>query len=251
MKKSRFDIIAASYEEAISRCPASRTDEKWLLDKLDLKPDERVLEFTAGSGYLTMMLANKAKEVVAQDISSVMFEISKRKAAKANLTNISYYLENDPDWPKIEANSFHKAVCLGGFHHINDQVRAIQNARRALRPGGILVVGDFADCSETQRYFDEVIHERTTTGHRGLFLTVSRMINIGRVCKFREIASERVDVPFIFSSEKEVGDFYQLVHALKQTREEVLEDVKNYMGVDRKGDKFIVPMDYVYALYKK
>jgi len=251
MKKSRFDIIAASYEEAINRCPAARTDEQWLLKKLNLGPDDRVLEFTAGSGYLTLMLAKRAKEVVAQDISSVMLEISERKAKKQNLTNIKYYLEPDPDWPQIKDASFDKSVCLGGFHHIYDQVRAIQNAYRALKPGGILVVSDFADCSQTQRYFDEVINDHTATGHKGLFLSVSRMINIGRICQFSDFYSERVDVPFIFSSEKEIGDFYQLVHALKQSRDEVFEDIKNYMGVNKEGDKFIVPMDYVYAYYKK
>jgi len=251
MKKSRFDLIAASYEEAISRCPSARTDERWLLEKLQLEPNDTILEFTAGSGYLTLMLAKKAGKVVAQDISSAMLELSANKAKKEGLSNIVYYHEENPDWPKLKPNSFDKAVCLGGFHHIKDQVRAVQNAHRVLKRGGILVVGDFADCSQVQIYFDEVVHKHTATGHKGLFLTTSRMINIGRICEFTEMSSEKIDVPFVFSSEEEIGLFYQLVHDLKQTREEALEDIKRYMGIKEEGDQLVFPMDYVYAFYRK
>lgn len=251
MKKSRFDLIASSYEEAIRRCPNARTDEKWIIEKLDLSSNDKVFEFAAGTGYLTLKIAPMVKEVIAQDISSVTLEISKRKAEELGLKNITYYHELDPNWPKVEDESFDKVVCLGGFHHIFDQVGAVQNAHRILKRGGILVIGDFADCSPVQRYFDEVIHNHTATGHKGLFLSKSRMINIGRICDSSEVYVERVKVPFVFSSEEEIGLFYQLVHALKQTQEEVLQDVKRYMGVHKEGDKYIVPMDYIYAFYRK
>jgi len=251
MKKSRFDLIASSYEEAIKRCPNARTDEKWIIDKLDPSINDRIFEFAAGTGYLTLKIAPQVKEIVAQDISSITLEISKRKAEKMSIKNITYYHELDSQWPKAEDESFDKVVCLGGFHHIFDQVGAVKNAHRILKKDGILVIGDFADCSAVQRYFDEVIHEHTATGHKGLFLTKSRMINIGRICDSSEIHVERIQVPFIFSSEEEIGLFYQLVHALKQTQEEVLEDIKRYMGIQKEGSKYIVPMDYVYAFYRK
>ncbi len=251
MKKSRFDLIASSYEEAIKRCPNARTDEEWIIEKLDLSNEDRVFEFAAGTGYLTLKVAPKVKELVAQDISSVTLEISRRKAEELGLKNIKYYHELDSKWPKAQDSSFDKVVCLGGFHHIFDQVSAVQNAHRILKKGGIVVIGDFADCSPVQRYFDEVIHENTATGHKGLFLTKSRMINIGRICDSSEVHVERIKVPFLFSSEDEIGLFYQLVHALKQTQEEVLEDVKRYMGIEKEGNKYIVPMDYVYAFYRK
>ncbi len=251
MKKSRFDLIASSYEEAIKRCPNARTDEKWIIERLSPRRNDRVFEFAAGTGYLTLKIAPMVREMVAQDISSITLEISRRKADEMNIKNITYYHEMDPQWPKAEDESFDKVVCLGGFHHIFDQVGAVKNAHRILKKGGILVVGDFADCSAVQRYFDEVIHEHTATGHKGLFLTRSRMINIGRICDSSEIYAERMQVPFIFSSEEEVALFYQLVHALKQTPEEVLSDVKKYMGVQKEGNRYIVPMDYIYAFYRK
>jgi tRNA A58 N-methylase Trm61 len=57
MKKSRFDLIASSYEEAIKRCPNARTDEKWIIEKLDLSPEDEIFEFAAGTGYLTLKIA--------------------------------------------------------------------------------------------------------------------------------------------------------------------------------------------------
>ncbi len=251
MEKSRFDVIGSSYEEAMRRFPDARTDEKWILEKLDLKSSDRVFEFAAGTGYLTLKIAPKVKEIVAQDISSLTLEISKKKAEDLGLKNIIYYHETDPDWPKAEDGSFDKVVCLGGFHHIYDQVRALRNVYRILKKGGICVIGDFADCSSVQKYFDEVIHYHTETGHKALFLTKSRMINLGRICGFEEFYAERLKVPFIFSSEKDIGIFYKLAHGLDQKEEEVLEDVRNYMGVHKELEKYIVPMDYIYAYYKK
>ena len=251
MKDSRFDVIASSYEEAINKCPHARTDERWIIERLELRPEDKVFEFAAGTGYLTLKIAPKVKEIVAQDVSLPTLEISKKKAEQMNIKNITYYHETDPNWPKAEDESFDKAVCLGGFHHIYDQVEAVQNAYRILKKGGILVIGDFADCSPVQRYFDEVIHEHTDTGHKGLFLTKSRMINIGRICGFSDTYVERIDVPFIFFSEEEIGYFYQKVHALNQTQEEVLNDIKRYMGIKKEGDRYIVPMAYVYARYVK
>lgn len=247
----RFNQIANTYEAAITKYPFARTDDKWLLDHLELKPTDRVLEFTSGTGFLTRQLVERVPQgrVVAQDIADFMIEFNRRKCAAFN--NVWFYIETDSKFPALAEESFEKAVCLGGFHHVQNQAEYLQTVYKKLKKGGVLCVGDFADMSPVQAYFDERINYITAGGHIGLFLTTSLMENLGRCAGFSRCETVRTQVPFIFDSELAVGEFYQLVHGLNQRPEETLEDVRRYMGIKHENGKLVVPMDYVYARYTK
>ena len=73
-KQTRFDVIASSYEKALSLYPNARTDAEEVLKLLDVKDDETVLETTAGTGYLTMQLSRllRTVKVISNDISPLM-----------------------------------------------------------------------------------------------------------------------------------------------------------------------------------
>ena len=107
----------------------------------------------------------------------------KRKCKKFN--NVKFYLESDMTLSKLDNNYFDKAVCLGGFHHIENQIQIIKTLYSKMKKDGVLCIGDFADNSPVQQYFDEKIDKITSTGHIGFFLTVSRMVNLGRMAGFR------------------------------------------------------------------
>lgn len=249
--KTRFDIIANTYEAALRKYPKARTDANWLIKNLEIKENDKILEFTAGTGFLTQRIAtlNPKGFLVAQDISSIMLGFNKKKCK--NYPNVNFYCENNPSFPKIKNNYFNKAVCLGGFHHIEDPITVLRTIHSKIKKGGVCCIGDFADNSPVQRYFDERIHKSTSTGHKGLFLTVSRIINLGRFAGFNTIEAINIKVPFKFNSEKEISEFYNLVHGLNENATDTLKDIKNYMGIKKVGDRLIVPMDYVYAKYIK
>ncbi len=248
---SRFDQIASFYEKAHALYPNARTDAEPLLKLLDLKGDEAVLEVACGTGYLTQKLAVilLGGKIVAEDISPRMMAFAKERVQ--NLSNVSFLLCNDSSLAEIDDSSFDKAVCLGGFHHIEDPVKVFHALKRVLKLGGVFAVGDFADCSPVQRYFDEKVHYLTDTGHAGFFLSESRMENLGRIANLETVSITRVSVPFVFSSPKDVGIFYKLAHCLKQKPAETRKDIEKYMGIREDGGKFAVPMDYIYAAYRK
>jgi ubiquinone/menaquinone biosynthesis C-methylase UbiE len=248
--KTRFDVIGKNYERAISLFPKARTDEDWLIRELELKKTDKVLEITAGTGFLTEKILPKiyAGELVAQDISPEMLTFNKQKCKKFN--NVRFYLENDMTLPKLDDDYFDKAVCLGGFHHIENQICIVKTLYSKLKKNGVLCIGDFADNSPVQQYFDEKIDKITSTGHIGFFLSVSRMVNLGRVAGFSKCEAVFKKVPFNFTNKEEVGIFYQLVHGLKQDPKETLADVTKYMGIEH-NKLFSVPMDYIYAKYIK
>lgn len=245
---SRFNIIAQSYEYAIAKYPDARTDTDWLLEQLNLQSRDTVLEIAAGTGYLTKMIVEQLPhgKLYAQDIAPATLEYNKKNCkAHKNIITYELKLDNVPD------NSCDKAVSLGGWHHIENQIGVAKNALNKLKKGGIFCVGDFADNSGVQRYFDEVIDKITLTGHQALFPSESRMINIGRFIKASGIVVEAFDVPFYFDSKAAIGEFFQRVHALEQDPQDTYNDIAFYYKIKKVGGRLAVMMPYVYAKYIK
>ena len=247
MEENRFQIIAQSYEAAMRNFPNARTDADWLLENIELQKTDRLLEISGGSGYLTKKILPRISKgsLIVQDVSQEMLRINKDK----NGNDLLYYLEQDPDLPKIKKGSIDKVISLGGWHHIQDQISIMRGIYRVLKKAGIFCVGDFADDSPVQRYFDEVIHEITPTGHAGLFMSKSRMTNLGRLSGFSTEVHE-IEVPFYFNNEEEVGCFFQMVHSLEQNPKETYRDIEQYFQIER-AEKLAVMMNYVYVKYVK
>ncbi|MGA2655458.1 MAG: protein-L-isoaspartate O-methyltransferase [Gammaproteobacteria bacterium] len=59
-----------------------------ILQALEIKPDDRVLEICTGTGYLTTLLAQFAKEVVSVDINPEIQAQAKNNLAKHHINNV-------------------------------------------------------------------------------------------------------------------------------------------------------------------
>ena len=62
--------------------------EARILQSLDVKPDESVLEIGTGCGYLTALLASSARQVKSVDIFPDFIDAASKIIAKTKLTNI-------------------------------------------------------------------------------------------------------------------------------------------------------------------
>ena len=245
--ETRFDVIAKSYEYAIATYPDARQDDVWLMDKLNVQKDDKVLEISAGTGFLTeqIVLKNTNGVLYAQDISPKMLELNKKKCD--NHKHLKYTIDID-DVPDKFCD---KAVSLGGWHHMEDQINITTSALKKLKNNGYFCVGDFADNSSIQRYFDEVVDKITPTGHQGLFPSSSRMVNIGRFANASKTEIDEFDVEFKFKSKEGVGEFFQKVFALDQDPEETYEDIINYFDIKKEDGSVSVMIPYIYAKYTK
>ncbi len=244
---SRFNIIAKSYEHAITTFPDARKDGDWLMDTLAVRPQDVILEISAGTGFLTKMIApkNTGGLLYAQDIAPRTLEINQKKCAQYGhiryITDLSLVLDESCD----------KAVSLGGWHHMEDQIAITKAALSKVKPGGYFCVGDFADDSSIQRYFDEVVDKITQTGHQGLFPSRSRMVNLGRFAHAAASEVVEFDVPFLFDSREGVGEFFQSVFALDQPPEETYIDIARYFAITEVGGQIAVMVPYIYAKFTK
>jgi len=114
-----------------------------VLDAAFLSGGERVLDLGAGSGFLSLAMAPRVREVVAVDISDAMLERLQADAQEAGLVNVEVQVA---DLAALEcpANSVDVIVSSYALHHLTDVDKSalVARAHEWLRPGGRLVIAD-------------------------------------------------------------------------------------------------------------
>lgn len=118
---------------------------KTIIAHLDLKPGMKVADIGCGPGRLTIPLAQAVGphgSVTTMDLQEEMLAKVKVKAQAANLSNI-VYLHAGVGQNKLPHNSFDRIVLVTVLGEIPEQLNALQEIYRALKPGGILSVTEF------------------------------------------------------------------------------------------------------------
>ena len=102
---------------------------------------EVVADLGAGEGTLAQLLAQRAKQVIAVDLSPKMVEFGQALAKQNGLANLEYRL-GDLEDPPIADGTLDLAILSQALHHAEHPQRALDAAQRKLKPGGRLIVLD-------------------------------------------------------------------------------------------------------------
>lgn len=102
----------------------------------------RVLEVAAGTGVVTMALAQSATAVVATDYAQAMVTMLERRVTEAGLANVQCE-QADLYNLRFDAGEFDAVVAANVLHLVPDFAGAIAALRRVLKPGGRLIVPTF------------------------------------------------------------------------------------------------------------
>jgi trans-aconitate 2-methyltransferase len=123
---------AATYDRVASPQEAMGRD---VLDRLDLRGDERVLDAGCGSGRVTALLLERVPDghVVAVDGSEAMVEETRRRFGDRVEAFAVDLLDLELDAP-VDA-----ILSTATFHWIGDHDRLFARLHAALKPGGQLV----------------------------------------------------------------------------------------------------------------
>lgn len=103
--------------------------------------DGIILDVACGPGIVTAALAERAREVVALDVTPEMLSQARQRCAKAGLRNVTFREGSATDLPFAE-NSFDAVVTRLSIHHFEEPRRVLDEMFRVLRPEGALVVAD-------------------------------------------------------------------------------------------------------------
>ena len=110
---------------------------------LALKPDARVADLGAGTGYFSARLANMLPKgrVYAVDIEPDMFRYLEARAKREGLRNL-IAVAGAPDDPRLP-EKVDLILLVDVYHHIEDRARYFRKLSASLRPGGRIAVIDF------------------------------------------------------------------------------------------------------------
>jgi ArsR family transcriptional regulator len=108
---------------------------------LRLMPPMVIADLGAGEGAFALLLAQRAKKVIAVDTSAKMIEVAREQALRHGVKNIDYRLGDMEEVPIRDAQ-VDLVFFSQSLHHALHPERALQEACRILKPAGRIVILD-------------------------------------------------------------------------------------------------------------
>lgn len=116
-----------------------------VMDAIGVKAGMVVAEIGAGQGRYVVQLAVRVGEngkVYAEDIDAAALQYLERRCEREGLKNVETILGDVAD-PKLPKGELDLIFIISAYHHFDDPVALLKNARPALKPDGILAIGEW------------------------------------------------------------------------------------------------------------
>ena len=143
--KKRQDKMRSFFDSVAGRLGADYVPGKsWksLAEALlRLLPPMVIADLGAGEGAFALLLAQRAKKVIAVDSSEKMLGVGRDHAQHIGVKNIDFRLGDMEELP-IRTASVDCVFFSQSLHHALHPQRALEEAARILRPGGRIVILD-------------------------------------------------------------------------------------------------------------
>ncbi len=116
-----------------------------VIQALSLREGQVVADIGAGSGYFTLRLARAVGQkgrVFAVDVDEGMLDYLHQRLDKEKIQNVQA-MHVPPHDPLLIDGSLDLAFVCNTYHHLEDRDVYLRKLRKALKPGGRLVIVDF------------------------------------------------------------------------------------------------------------
>ena len=139
----------AWFDEREPMLVASRPIHEWLVEHLEPREGQRVLEVAAGPGDTGFLAARRLGKgrLVSTDLSPSMVEAARKRGGELGIDNADYQVL-DAQSMSLEDESFDGVICRWGIMLMPDPAAALRECRRVLVRGGRLVFAVFTAADE-------------------------------------------------------------------------------------------------------
>lgn len=142
MKKTIWDWYAPFYRQ--SMLPDKKAYQ-WMYDRIShVVKDKTVLEIATGPGLIAKHIAFAAKSITATDYSADMIKEAQKDIYPENLT----FEIADATCLPYANQSFDVVVIANALHIMEHSDKALQEIRRILKNGGMLIAPNFVNHAE-------------------------------------------------------------------------------------------------------
>lgn len=131
-----WDRAAPGY----SKQPIADTENyarKLAATQAHMRPDMTVLELGCGTGSTALAHAPHVARIDATDVSAVMVDIGREKAAQAGIDNVRFWQSGVEEFEA--EGSYDMVLALNLLHLLPDRAGALAKIHRLLKPGGLFV----------------------------------------------------------------------------------------------------------------
>jgi SAM-dependent methyltransferase len=227
-----FQQRGEQYHHAMTRFPQARADELDHIARLtDVRHGDIVCDIPSGGGYINNFLPSDIT-LVSVETSAVFAGYCRAMSQKSAIVLSS--METLP----FQTGALDRVMSLAGLHHVQEKVVLYGEVHRTLKQGGVFCFADVLDQSPPATFLNGFVHEHSSMGHVGEFLTDGTESELD-ACGFRVISASSRRYRWHFDSLMDMAEFCRLMFGIDRADpERILEGVDRHVGIWTKENQY-------------
>lgn len=190
LSKKHFDKQAKIYDETdtayYSKYPKISCND--VAERLRNIQYQSLLDIGCGTGYLLDLLQKQKNALYCGlDLSPEML-----KAAKKKLPESVFLTEGSSDCLPYDDNSFDAVTCIQSFHHYPRPDKAMAEAYRVLKQGGLYILSDTGYGGIPKWFYNQILLKVVNTGDYAV-CSIKDIENLMTKTGFRIKESQKID----------------------------------------------------------